>query len=175
MSTPVAAPVAPGVASRPYVRLAPPYQPPYDDERVASGGPPGNQQLPFDLRSVSPSPEGRPVAERDGLPDPAPWARQFVQAALEGLAGRRPVAQLQAMVTPGVLAGISRVAARAAAAGSQPVIVVRSVRVSEPADRVAEVSAVISRREPEGVRYRAVAARLEAHRGQWRCVTLQVG
>lgn len=162
----------------PYVRLAPPYQPPYDDELAPSTLPAGTQQLPFDpVDPVSPQETAVPAtfALRGKLPDPAPWARQFLQAVLEVLSGRRPVGQLQRMASPGVLAGVARVGSRAAAAGAQPVIVVRSVHVGEPADAVAEVCAVISRHEGGQIRYRAVAARLEGHNGHWRCVTLQVG
>ncbi|MBA3252274.1 MAG: hypothetical protein H0T66_18685 [Geodermatophilaceae bacterium] len=162
----------------PYVRLAPPYQPPYDDELPPPALSAGSQQLPFEP-IVQRSPDDGAVASvfplRRRLPDPAPWARQFVQAALEALNGRRPASQLQRMASPGVLAGVARVGARAAAAGAQPVIVVRSVHVSEPADAVAEVCAVISRQEGGQTRFRAVAARLEGYSGHWRCVTLQVG
>jgi hypothetical protein len=48
---------------------------------------------------------------------------------------------------------------------------VTSVHVSEPADGVAEIAAVIRR----GPRFHAVAARLEGIDGQWRCVQLQIG
>jgi hypothetical protein len=48
---------------------------------------------------------------------------------------------------------------------------VKSVRVCEPVDGVAEVAAVIS----QGGRCRAVAARLEGVDGRWRCVHLQIG
>ena len=169
---------APATALVPYVRLAPPYQPPYDDELPPSALPAGSQQLPFEpVVQVLPDDGALPSAFplRRRLPDPAPWARQFVQAVLEALSGRRPVGQLQRMASPGVLAGVARVGAKAAAAGPQPVIVVRSVHVSEPADAVAEVCAVICRHEGGQTRFRAVAARLEGYSGHWRCVTLQVG
>jgi hypothetical protein len=48
---------------------------------------------------------------------------------------------------------------------------VRSIRVGEPADGVAEVCAVIQR----GRRYFATAARLEGFDGRWRCVALRLG
>lgn len=167
---------APALA--PYVRLAPPYQPPYDDELPPLTLPAGSQQLPFESVVTDRPDDGAPVSAfplRRRLPDPAPWARQFVQVALEALNGRRPANQLQRMASPGVLAGVARVGARAAAAGAQPLIIVRSVHVSEPADAVAEVCAVISRQEGDRIRFRAVAARLEGYTGHWRCVTLQVG
>jgi len=164
----------------PYIRLAPPYQPPYDDElppaalRLVIAG---TDELPFDppasLVPASPTTGQFPLRRR--LPDPTPWVRQFIQAALETLSGRRPVSQLQRWTSPSVLAGIQRAAARTGPGVCQPVVVVRSVHVSEPADAVAEVCAVVSRPDCDGPRYRAVAARLEGHTGQWRCVTLQIG
>jgi len=165
-------------AAAPYLRLAPPYQPPYDDEAPAAGlrlVTTGTQELPFHVVSEQPVATVAAFPLRRRLPDPAPWARAFIQAALETRSGRRPASQLRGMATPAVLAGLSRAGAQAAAAGSQPVVVVRSVRVDEPADAVAEVCAVISAPEREGPRFRAVAARLEGHQGRWCCVTLQVG
>ena len=163
----------------PYVRVAPPYQPPYDDElppaalRLVSLG---IDELPFDIPADA-SPTLPALAQfplRRRLSDPAPWARQFIQAALEALSGRRPVAQLQRWTSASVLAGIERARARAEPGLSAP-LVVRSVHVNEPADAVAEICAVVSRPDLDGPRFRAVAARLEGHSGQWRCVTLQVG
>ncbi len=164
----------------PYVRAAPPYQPPYDDDvppaalRLVGAG---SDELPFESPGdAPPTPPALPQFPlRRRLPDPAPWARQFIQAALETLSGRRPVAQLQRWSSPAVLIGIDRARRRAEPGISQPVIVVRSIHVSEPADAVAEVCAVVSRPDAEGPRFRAVAARLEGHSGQWRCVTLQIG
>lgn len=168
---------APALA--PYVRAAPPYQPPYDDELpstalrlVAAGA----DELPFErpgYAQTAVSTTSFPASRR--LPDPTPWARQFIQAALEALSGRRPVTQLQRWTTPSVLASIQHARRSRVPGITQPVIVVRSIHVDEPADAVAEVCAVVSRLDPDGARFRAVAARLEGHTGQWRCVTLQVG
>jgi hypothetical protein len=47
---------------------------------------------------------------------------------------------------------------------------VKSVRVSEPADGVAEVAAVVLR----GTVYSAAAARLEGFDGRWRAVALEL-
>jgi hypothetical protein len=74
-----------------------------------------------------------------------------------------------------VLDGINHGRRRSEPGISQPVVVVRSIHVGEPADGIAEVCAVVSRPDADGPRFRAVAARLEGHSGQWRCVTLQVG
>jgi hypothetical protein len=48
---------------------------------------------------------------------------------------------------------------------------VRSVRVSEPADGVAELCATVE----TGRRVRALAMRLEEHHGRWCCTRLQLG
>ena len=53
---------------------------------------------------------------------------------------------------------------------SDPLVVGR-IRVCEPVDGVAEVSAVAHR----GGRAHAVAARLEGIDGRWRCTVLQIG
>jgi hypothetical protein len=45
-----------------------------------------------------------------------------------------------------------------------------SIRVAEPSDGVAEVTAVVRR----GERHRAVALRLEGADGRWRCTALQL-
>jgi Family of unknown function (DUF6459) len=113
----------------------------------------------------------QPTSRRE-LPDPHPWTTRFVQAVLEALVGRRPVAQLQEWTSAPVLSGIAQAAGGrrwARFAGTRPTI--RSVRVSEPVDGVAEVSAVVQR----GERCCAVAARLEGLDGRWRCTALQVG
>jgi hypothetical protein len=49
--------------------------------------------------------------------------------------------------------------------------VVRSVRVSEPTDGVAEVCAIVQ----QGPRCRAIALRLEGIDGRWQCTALQIG
>lgn len=116
---------------------------------------------------------------RGDLPDPRPVAGRFVCAALEVLAGCRHASQLRSSTSAAVYADLTRTArframrARSAsdAAPRTATPKVRSVRVSEPADGVAEVSAVID----DGRRCHAVAARLEGIDGQWRCVGLHVG
>lgn len=163
-----------------FVRVVPPHQPPYDDEldpAYLASLPTGSEQLPFERAALGTAlAAAGTVLPRSPLrPDPAPWARAFIQAALETLSGRRPVAQLQRRASPGVLAGLARAGTRAAASGPQPLVMVRSVHVSEPVDGVAEVCAVISRREEGRTRFRAVAARLETHNDTWRCVLFQVG
>lgn len=188
----------PHPAHRARVRPVPALEPPYDalcDEgcEVAEHQrahlrlvPPLAQPLPFTRTrhkhadAAPPMPVGIRVAtdfwspqptSRGELADPTSHARRFVQAVMEALAGRRPEAQLQSWLSPAVFGGIRRAVQTAAARPAGPTPSVRSVRVSEPADGVAEVSAVIR----SGERYRAVAARLEGIDGRWRCVRLEVG
>jgi hypothetical protein len=110
-------------------------------------------------------------SRRSELPDPQAAGRRLVTLALEAFAGRRPVGQLQPLVSPPLFAALSgRRRPRWCTEGSAPLLVT-SVHVCEPVDGVAEVSAVARR----GGRAHAVAARLEGIDGRWRCTALQVG
>ena len=108
---------------------------------------------------------------RADLPDAEAAGRRVVTLVLEAFAGRRPLAQLQPVVTPALFAALG--------AGRRPrwctegtaALLVTSVRVGEPVDGVAEVSAVARR----SGRAHAVAARLEGLDGRWRCTALQIG
>ncbi len=191
----------PRPTSGPRVRPVPPLEPPYDPlddgDRPhltllpvpASSGTalaPAAEPLPFDdLPSrqrplAEPAPRrtrlgqqfwGPQPTRRKDLPDPRPVAHRLLQAAVEALAGRRPATQLQQWTSPAVFADLSRAlrSRRLGAASATPTVL--SVHVSEPADGVAEVCAVIR----HGERARAAAARLEGVDGRWRCVALQLG
>ena len=109
------------------------------------------------------------------LPDPRFWGGKLVQAMLEVDAGVRPVAQLRRWTSDAVYARLARrshhrryLRARSADPLAQRVWV-RSVRACEPADGVAEVSAVVH----QGGRVRALAVRLEGTDGRWRCTVLE--
>jgi hypothetical protein len=113
---------------------------------------------------------------RADLPDPHFWAGRLAQAMLEVDAGIRPVAQLRRWTSDEVYARLRRRSHRsrfvvAREPGRQPPtrVWVRSVRVCEPADGIAEVSAVVQ----DGRRPRAVAFRLEGSDGRWRCTALE--
>ena len=81
------------------------------------------------------------------------------------------MAQLKPLVSPGLFTALSeRRRPRWCSEGTAPLLV-SSVRVCEPVDGVAEVSAVVRR----GGRAHAVAARLEGIDGRWRCTALQIG
>lgn len=114
---------------------------------------------------------------RVDLPDPEPWAAQIAQAIVEVMSGLRPAAQVVRWTTPQVYAVVARRGALAArrrasgARGGSRRALVRSVRVCEPADGVAECSVVVS----EGPRVRAMAVRLSGLDGRWRVEALQIG
>jgi hypothetical protein len=114
------------------------------------------------------------------LPAPTPWAGRLVQAVIEVVSGVRPVSQLvrwtTAPVYEALCAGVARPVASTGASTRDPATsrlaeVVRSVRVSEPRDGVAEVCAIVQ----QGPRCRAIALRLEGIDGRWQCTALQIG
>jgi hypothetical protein len=107
-------------------------------------------------------------------------SRSTVQAAIEVLAGTRPVQQLARRLDERCLATLQHRAAltRRVASGTSPtagrlhrnpaVLSVRTLRVSED---VYEASAVVS----DELRVRAVALRLERSRLVWRVTVLEIG
>lgn len=117
------------------------------------------------------------------LPAPTPWAGRLVQAMIEVVSGVRPVSQLVRWTTATVYDELSaRVARPVASTGPSgravtntavPRLaeVVRSIRVSEPRDGVAEVCAIVQ----QGPRCRAIALRLEGIDGRWQCTALHIG
>jgi hypothetical protein len=162
------------------VRRAPRLEPLYDDE--LPDGPRRiirqREELPFeelaprrfehDIDFFDPQP-----TPRRRLPDPEVWATRFLQAVVETLAGSRASAQLQEWTSPAVYAQVVRGAQGSRwkpTAGVLPVV--RTVRVGEPADGVAEVCGVVQR-SPNA--YAAIAARLEGFDGRWRAVALELG
>lgn len=146
-------------------------------------GLPSTPQAPPDLRLVPPL---HPDAEADldeaefgpqptprrSLPEPRHWSGRFAQAVVEVLSGDRPVAQLVRWTTTDVYEEVAcRVLDFGAARVEQPRAVVRSVHVTEPADGVAEVAAMVRR----GVRTTALALRLEGLDGRWQCTAIELG
>jgi hypothetical protein len=114
------------------------------------------------------------------LPAPTPWAGRLVQAVIEVVSGVRPVSQLVRWTTAPVYEALCARVARpvvSTGTGSRDLVttrlaeVVRSVRVSEPRDGVAEVCATVQ----QGPRCRAIALRLEGIDGRWQCTALQIG
>ena len=108
---------------------------------------------------------------RADLPDAREAGRRLLTLAVEGLAGRRSLTQLQPLTSLGVFAALSSGRRpRWCVQGTAPLLI-GPVRVCEPVDGVAEVSAVVRR----AGRAHAVAARLEGIDGRWRCTALQIG
>ncbi len=156
------------------LRPVPTYEPPLDDEPArrlrlvpAQAGDP----LPFDPAApvAHDDPSDRHPTPRSLLPDPRVWAARLVVATVEALSGRRPVQQLMPWTDDAVYAQLSRCVRTRRLVGGPGVL--RSLRISEPADGVVEVCAVVGGAE----RSRAVAARLEDTDGRWRCTALQWG
>jgi Family of unknown function (DUF6459) len=110
---------------------------------------------------------------RAALPAPRTWAARVVQAIVEVLSGVRPATQLVRWTTEEVYEQISSrvLPSRGAYVDGPPRGVVRSLHVSEPADGVAEVCALVRR----GARSTAVALRLEGMDGRWKCTAIELG
>ena len=166
---PLSAPALHGLRLLP----APCSEPPYDDER------PGGRPLPLRPATLRPTPL-RLVPPLDDeptrpswadLPAPKPFAQALVQRLLEVLAGVRPLSQLRrdlAWETYDALEALLTVRPRTG--GPRPDRrAVRSVRVQDRGDGVAEGFATVRR----GQRYGAIAFRLEGVDGQWRCTELE--
>lgn len=174
---------APGVRAPLRLVVVPTPQPPLQDERLPLRLVHPGITPPRPLHRPGPRPRtGRAAARPDDdfgpswsvradLPDVRAAGRLVITSALEALAGRRPMSQLQPMTSMGVFAALSGGRRpRWCAHGTSPLLV-GQVHVCEPVDGVAEVSAVARR---DG-RAHAVAARLEGIDGRWRCTALQIG
>jgi Family of unknown function (DUF6459) len=129
-----------------------------------------------DIADEDAAPQQTPRAH---LPEPTPWGGRLVQGILEVLSGVRPISQLVRWTTADVYDSIltraqhrSQIMSELRQIGPQRFAeVVRSVHVSEPADGIAEVCAIVQ----QGPRCRAIALRLEGIDGRWQCTALQIG
>ena len=178
---PAPEPGAPIATATPIVRLVP--EPPPAQPAPRATGP--STRVPPTLAErvrVLRAHDRAPVldaADEDRGPvpthDPALVARTVSHAVVEVLLGRRPVAQLARWVTPGVfetLRGRAALTARVLGPqGSGRATTVRRVRVCEIEPHLVEAGVVVD----DGIRVRAVALRLETHRGMWRTTSLEVG
>lgn len=170
------APLELPLSAAPGLRLlpAPCSEPPYDDER------PDGRPLPLRPTAIGPRPlrvvppldddwadDRTPVSD---LPAAQPFAHALVQRLLEVLAGLRPLTQLQRDTSMEVYDDLERVlTSRPRPGGPRPDgRSVRSVRVQQRPEGIAEVSATVRR----GSRYGALALRLEGVNGAWRCTEL---
>jgi hypothetical protein len=104
--------------------------------------------------------------------DPAQLARSLAGAFVEVVRGVRPVGQLARWLGLGVLHELRE---RVALGASAPAVAVRPAAVRRitvcQLPSAIEVSAAVD----DGVRVRAVAFRLEAHRGSWLVTALEIG
>jgi hypothetical protein len=158
-------------------------QPPLDDERapvrlLIPGAPaprpplrPGPRPQPNTGARSREADFGPTWSTRAELPDVREVGRVLITTALEALAGRRPMAQLQAMTSFPVFTALVNGRRPDWCVGGRAPLIVGTIRVCEPVDGVAEISAVARRNG----RAHAVAARLEGIDGRWRCTALQVG
>lgn len=168
-----------GVAERPRVRLVPALAPvrPRTATAPPAGRPPTLAErirvLRIDDRSLEPD-EGDDSRGAAPEADPSLVARRLAGASVEVIAGRRPAAQLARWLAPGVLdvlrnrAALTRHTA-VPVPGRPPAV--RGVRVCILHEHLVEATAVVD----DGRRVRAIALRLEAHRGAWRATALEVG
>ncbi len=138
-------------------------------------------QATLDLDLAGPAterePEVRSVADRRAERAMGARAARFAMAMVEAVGGDRPVTQLAGWVSHEVYDTVSALAAAVSrtsdselrARTERPRLL--SVHVSRPAADTAEVCGHVR----QGVRSRALALRLELHRGRWMCTALRVG
>jgi hypothetical protein len=121
----------------------------------------------------SAAPAVRHPLRRDRMADQRALTGRLAQAIAEVLAGARPASQLCGHATLPVIRMLERNTGRLGARTGEPRHrpIVGSVHIGEPRDGVIEACAVID----VGRRTRALALRLEAVGGQWRCTAINVG
>jgi hypothetical protein len=168
--------VAPAPGRPIIIRPAPRREPPFDDELTDTASLPSryDQRLPFERPAGPPRVWRSGPPRPTGLPDPGSWGRRLLIGLIEAAGGRRPLHQLATLLSPSVSRGLGADFERAASEGTHHWLHragLRSLRVSEPADGVAELCATVD----NGARVRALALRLEAHHGRWCCTRLQLG
>lgn len=132
-------------------------------------------RVPAESRIVLPGRRGTYGAASTAPQDPTVACCVLVQAAVEAIRGARPVAQLVRWVTPQVYDSVAqRAALTTRVRGEAPAEIrtsIRRVRLCRLGDTAVEASVVVD----DGPRVRAVAVRLERHRGGWRAVALEIG
>lgn len=150
---------------------------------------PGFRQLALDLalalppgmpvRRVGrlPDPHADPAALVDPVgfaeppPDPHLWTGRLSTGVVEAMTGRRSPSQLMRWLDFDVYQELVRRCPSERPRGLAVPLQVRAVRVCHVTARIVESCAVVSGAR----RSRAVALRLEAHPGLWRCTGLVVG
>ncbi len=158
---------------RPHLRQLPDYEPGGDDPGDVPGDDAGPPMRWSSLRPAS-GPQLRlvpPLPEPDGPPVPPSALALVLRRVLEVLDGRRPVGQLRSLL-PDVAFEALLTRLRTVRPGVRHVL--RGLRTCYPTPSVAEVSAVIGMRFPEGrERVVAAAARFERHDDRWLCSVLR--
>jgi len=132
---------------------------------VRAGGP-GVAALPGPTSTAERGVRAR-LSAAGQLPPARRAAQVLATALVEVLSGRRPVGQLRAHCAPGAYAAV---VSRAPTTPGAPIQLI-SVRVCQPADGIAEVSATVR----AGRRVRAIAFRVEGVQGRWRITALDIG
>lgn len=158
LAIPASAPTAPTAPlRRGSLRLVP--EPAVDDTPRPV---PGVDEDDLDSRPI-------PVVHRQ-------WVARLAQALVEAINGDRPCGQLLPWTSDAVYAAVTDHAVRRARARPNVDLTrraptyVKTVRVAKPRPEVAEVCAVAH----SSGRTQAIALRLEARRGRWRCTAFEL-
>jgi hypothetical protein len=101
-------------------------------------------------------------------PDPVRLAGLLARAWLEVRARRRPLAQLDPLLSPAVRRRLAGLVADGHDVRARQAAQVRRVWATAPCPLVCEAVVVVA----QGGRTTAIAVRLERHRGRWRAVEL---
>jgi Family of unknown function (DUF6459) len=110
----------------------------------------------------------------ENAPQADGWAARFVQAVLEVLTGDRPITQLIRWTDEDVYDELSRrLDVLQARRRGVPVRSGRHQVATVHVWQVSEGRAEVAARVTNGRRSRAVAARLDLHRGRWVCTAIQ--
>ncbi len=173
---PAPAPTATPGHSRPRLRLVASSPALRGADAPAPGRPPILAERLRSLAAVDRMRAAEPDDDRGAAPstDAARFAHGVGLACVEVMLGRRPAAQLARWVSPEALGPLQERADLVRRTGvlthaRRPAA--RRVRVCPIDSHTVEACLVVD----DGVRVRAVALRLEAHRGAWRATTLEIG
>ncbi|MBO0925329.1 hypothetical protein J1G44_12660 [Cellulomonas sp. zg-ZUI199] len=161
---------------RPRLRLVPAVPAPPARRAAELSPPPTLVERLHRLAVAEQAPAGDLPDDRGAAPatDPGRFAHGVGLACVEVVLARRAAAQLARWVSPTVLETLQQRAALVRRAGvlthaRRPAA--RRVRVCPVDDHTVEACLVVE----DGVRVRAVALRLESHRGAWRVTALEIG
>ncbi|MBD7918042.1 hypothetical protein H9657_07080 [Cellulomonas sp. Sa3CUA2] len=161
---------------RPRLRLVPALPPAHSSPARGPVVPPLLRDRAREVGADDRARTAEPDDDRGAAPatDAGRFAHGVGLACVEVVLGRRPPGQLARWVAPEVLESLQETAEMVRRAGvlthaRRPAA--RRVRVCAVDRHTAEACLVVD----DGARVRAVALRLEAHRGAWRVTTLEIG